>query len=65
MYIYIWPVQLNTPTGSLQRCKNPYTSCVLDMTQNHLMVRLQSLIFEKHGANLHCHCSQLHSDPEW
>ena len=43
----------------------PPTS-VLDMTLNNLMVRFQQCwSFGECGVRLHCHCSQVHSGPEW
>ena len=45
--------------------KTPPTS-VLDMTLNNLMVRFQQCwSFGEYGVPLHCHHSQVHSDPEW
>ena len=45
--------------------RHPLTS-VLDMTLNNLMVRLQQCwSFGECGVPLHCHCSQVHSGPEW
>ena len=38
---------------------------VLDMTQNNLMLRLQSWSSGKSEVRLHCHGSQVHSNPEW
>ena len=35
------------------------------MTLNYLMVRLQYWNFGKWGVPLHCHCSPVHSAPEW
>ena len=55
---------LNTPTASLQQ--GPPPTSVLDMTLNNLMVRFQQCwSFGKCGVPLHCHCSQVHSGPEW
>ena len=55
----------NTLTAPLLRGKTPTTS-VLDMTLNDLMVRFQQCwIFGECGVPLHCHCSQVHSGPEW
>ena len=43
----------------------PPTS-VLDMTINNQIVRLQQCwSFGECGVPLHCHCSQVHSGPEW
>ena len=41
----------------------PSTS-VLYMTINHRMARLQPGRFGEWRVPLHCHCSQVHSDPE-
>ena len=41
------------------------TMSVLDMTLNHLIVKLQSWSFGECGVPLHCHYSQVHSDSEW
>ena len=53
-------------TTSLQRSKTPLTS-VLDITLSNLMVRFQwCWSFDECGVViLHCHCSQVHSGPEW
>ena len=60
---YIWPQ--NTLTASLYCGKTPPTS-VLDMTLNNLMVRLHYCwIFGECWVPPQCHCSQVHSDPEW
>ena len=34
-------------------------------TKMHLMVRHQFWRSEECGVSLHCHYSQVHSDPEW
>ena len=39
------------------------TKSVLNVTLNHLMVRLQSWSFEVYGVSLNCHHSQAHPDP--
>ena len=44
---------------------SPPPASVLDTTLNNVMVRLQPWRFRKCGVPLHCHCSQIHSDPEW
>ena len=50
----------NTPTAPL--CHIPY----LDRTLNNLMVRFQWCWgFGECRALLHCHCSLVHSGPEW
>ena len=49
----------------LYRGIKPLPMSVLDMTLNNLMVKLQSRRFGEEGVPLHCHCSQVHSDPEW
>ena len=43
----------------------PSPTWVLDMTQNHLMVRLQVWSFEKYKVLFYCHYSQVYSDPKW
>ena len=61
----------NTPTASLQRfCRPPHTTpphtmCILNMILNYLIVGLQPWTFREYGVLLHCHHSQVHSDPEW
>ena len=45
--------------------KPPAPSSVLNMTSNHLMVKLLSWSFWDYGVLLHCHCTQAHSDLEW
>ena len=47
-----------------RRVRAPSTS-VLHMTLNHLMARLLPKRFGECGVPLHCHCSQIYSDPEW
>ena len=37
---------------------------VRDMTLNHLIMILQSWRFGECRVPLHCHCSQVHSDPK-
>ena len=50
----------------LCRGVRPPPTSVLDMTLNNLMVRFQQCwSFGKCGVPLHCHCSQVHSGPEW
>ena len=45
---------------------NPPPMSVLYMTLKNLMVRFQQcLSFEECRVPLHCHCSQVHSGPEW
>ena len=34
------------------------------MTLNNLILRLQSWNSDNFGVPLHCHCSQVHSDPK-
>ena len=53
------------PTASLQNGKTPLQLNKYPGydTKLHLMVRLQSLSFEKYEVSLHCHYSQVHSDP--
>ena len=48
----------------LQKGKTPPTS-VLDITVNHLIARLQPRRFEECEVHHNCHCSQVHSDPDW
>ena len=44
----------------------PLRTSVLNMTLNNLMVRFQWYWnFRECGAPLYCHCSQVHSRPEW
>ena len=38
---------------------------VLDMTLNHLIVRLQSWSFGECRVTFHCYYSQVHSNSEW
>ena len=39
---------------------------VLDMTVNNVMVKPKCCwSFGECGVSLHCHCSQVHSGPEW
>ena len=46
--------------------KTPPPTSVLDMTLNNLMVRFQQCwSLGECRVPLHCHCSQVHSDPEW
>ena len=47
-----------------RRVRHPLTN-VLDMTLNHLIVRLQLSRFGECGVLFHCHCSQVYPDPEW
>ena len=55
----------NTLTAHLQRGKNAPT-IVLDMTLNNLIVRFQQCwSFGECGVPLYCHCSQVHSGPDW
>ena len=58
-----WLGQENTLTAPLQRGKTPPAS-VLNMTLNHLMVRLQPWSSGKSRVSLYCYCSQVHSHPE-
>ena len=49
-----------------QRRKDiPTPTSVLDMTPNYLLLRIHSWNFGKCGVPLHCHYSQVHSDPVW
>ena len=54
----------NTPTASLHWGKTPSTSVLVWL--NNMMVRFQRCwSFEECEVVLYCHCSQVHSDPEW
>ena len=44
---------------------SPWSTSVLDMTQNYLVVRLQCWSFGECKVLLHCHRLQIHCDPEW
>ena len=44
---------------------DPLNECPGYETKLHLMMRLQFWSFGGWGVLLHCHNSQVHSDPEW
>ena len=44
---------------------NIHPTSVLDMTLNHLVLRLQPWSFREYGVPIHCHCSQVLSNMEW
>ena len=49
-----------------RRVRHPPLTSVLDITLNNLMVRFQQCwSFGECRVPLHCHCSQVHSCPEW
>ena len=39
--------------------------CILDMTQNYLMVRLHPWSFVERQVHIHGHYSRVYHDPEW
>ena len=62
------PVSWGCRIHWLHLCRGvrPPLTSVLDMTLNNLMVRFQQCSsFGECGVPLHCHCSQVHSGPEW
>ena len=66
--IFFCPVGWGCRIHRLHLCRGvtPPQTVAMDMTLNNLMVRFQwCLSFGKCGALLHCHCSQVHSGPEW
>ena len=69
IYIYIYcSVSWGSRIHRLHLCRRvrPPPMSVLDMTLNNLMVRFQQCwSFGECGVPLHCHCSQVHSGPEW
>ena len=55
----------NIPTASLHWGKIPTPTCVLDMTQNKLMVRFQQFrSFREYRVPLYCNCFLIHFDPD-
>ena len=68
IHVYICPVSWGCRIHWLHLCRgvSPPLTSVLDMTLNNLMVRFQQCwSFGECGVPLHCHCSQVHSGPEW
>ena len=77
IYIYIYtgnlyqnycPVGWGCRIHRLLLCRGvrPPPTSVLDMTLKNLMVRFQPCwSFRECGVPLYCHCSQVHSGPEW
>ena len=65
--VYLSPAGWGYGIHRLHLCSGvrPPPQRVLDMTSNHLMARLQPWRFEECEVPPHCHCSQVHSDPEW
>ena len=62
------PVSWGCRIHRLHLCRGvrPRPTSVLDMTLNNLMVRFQQCwSFGECGVSFYCHCSQVHSDPEW
>ena len=62
------PVGWGCRIHRLHLCRGvtPQQTSVPDMTLNNLMVRFQwCWSFGKCGVTLYCHCSQVHSSPEW
>ena len=43
----------------------PSATFIMDMTVNHMMVRLQSWSFWESYVTVHCHYFQGNSDPDW
>ena len=68
LYRYDCPVGWGCRIHWLHLCRGIRSTLtsVLDMTLNNLMVRFQQCwSFGECGVPLHCHCSQVHSGPEW
>ena len=66
--IYFYPVTWGCRIHWLHlgRGVRPLLTSVLDMTLNNLMVWFQQCwSFGECRVLLHCHCSQVHSGPEW
>ena len=67
LFLITCPVDWGCRIHRLQLCwgvRPSYSwTSALDMTQNHLIVKLHSWSFGECGVPLHCHCTQVHSDP--
>ena len=69
IWIFFCPVGWGCRIHWLHLCRRvrpPTSNECPDMTLNNLMVRFQQCwSFGECGVPLHCHCSQVHSSPEW